>query len=636
MATTYTIKKLSPDIVAIELNNLVSLYSPQCFDFFKALDSLLPRFGSENAPPPIKLLVLCQRMPLNDYQEEWIFHLKNSLFRQEVFSYFKQANTVLEKIHRAPITVMYLSDAECFGSFFELALACHIRLWFNKKPLIGFPEAEFGFFPNLNSLGVEKKLLNEIKSHPKLPLVFKARDAFHSGIIHKAINYTNWYESLAGLVPDWLNSGYLNKLRFSHGPNNKSPRAYKYIKEKTMWRHIPDGDDELHHLKLRAHYYDLYLENNSKNKSTETSAGDSPALALAAKQVFDPKYIKYLEFSTIKDSALTNLTHEPILAIDVTHSTLPKGSLLRLIQSKKRLFLCCLEEDDLKKSLEVLYHRLSSIIKPEKLSSYWQNYVWWGHLGEEPLKCPRLSWMAEQELKLSFNKSVFNFIHIYRDINSYRPSIYEWCCPENDMTHKEAVLQIMGCICKDVIMTRPLGKNQRSVSSVIRMAFLSDMIAFCRISQLSLEKILSALEKTGWVFASQSQQWDAFLNYHGEEFVPVDDAETKFFKEFMTENPNFFSMNRLIKELSRNASRGVTPPNNMSVHIRLLTYASLIVKKLAQLNTGLSLNQIDLLTSRALGVPLVEGTPLNFIRDSNNNRLKAYVTKNWPHLSYLC
>lgn len=638
MTETYHIKKISENIAQVDIEALPSLYSPQSFAFFKDLEGLLqPSASQESTTLPLKLLVICQIHPLDDFQQDWLIHLKKHLYRQEVIRYFQQANAVLQKIKSSSTKVLYLSSSDCLGSFFELALACHMRIWFNKKPLIGFPEAEFGFFPGLNSLAMENKLIQEIKNHPQLPLIFKARDAFHSGLIHKAINFAEWHESLKDLLPSWLNSGYLNKIQTSVSSSNKSPRAYKYIKEKTLWRLNPDSDDELQHLKMKAHYFDIYLNHSSgkpKNHSLETFQQFSTELA--AKQVFDQKFIRYLEVSALRNTELSHVTHEPILAMDVTHSTLPKGSLLRLIQSKKRLFLCCLEEDDLRKSLEVLYHRLSSIIKPEKLNSYWQNYVWWGNLGDDPLKCPRLSWMAEQELKLNYKDNIFHFIHIYRDINSYRPSIYEWCCQKDQLQYKDEVLSILACICKDVIITFPLGKNKRSISSIIRMAFLSDMITFCRQTHLSIEKVFTHLEKTGWVFASQSQQWEAFINYHGEEFIPATEAENTFFREFLPENPNFFSINRLFKELSRSASRGSGTINAMSVRIRSLIYAVLLIKKLAQLDTGLSLDQLDLLASRCLGVPLAEGTPLSFAHTINKARFKFYVERNWPHLLYLC
>lgn len=144
-----------------------------------------------------------------DIQELAEFSQKKEL------SYFENNINYLESISLCPFPVVAAINGLCFGSAFELALACHYRIA-SQRALLAFPEITFGLMPGCGGTYFLPKLIGKSKA---IDLILSGRsiladEALGLGVIDLIADKKIILDRALQLI---------NKLRSVYGQHYENP-----------------------------------------------------------------------------------------------------------------------------------------------------------------------------------------------------------------------------------------------------------------------------------------------------------------------------------------------------------------------------------------------------------------------------
>lgn len=124
------------------------------------------------------------------------------------FSYFENNINYLESVSLCPFPVIAVVNGLCFGSAFELALACHIRIA-SKRALFSLPEITFNLMPGCGGTYFLPRLIGKSKA---IGLILSGRslladEAHQLGIVDIIADKKNIMKTALQLI-EKLNSAY--------------------------------------------------------------------------------------------------------------------------------------------------------------------------------------------------------------------------------------------------------------------------------------------------------------------------------------------------------------------------------------------------------------------------------------------
>ena len=135
--------------------------------------------------------------------------------QKKEFSYFENNINYLESISLCPFPVIAVINGLCFGSAFELALACHYRIA-SLRALFALPEITFNLMPGCGGTYFLPKLIGKSKA---IDFILSGRsiladEALELGVIDLITEKTTIYESALQLI---------NKLNSAYGHRYENP-----------------------------------------------------------------------------------------------------------------------------------------------------------------------------------------------------------------------------------------------------------------------------------------------------------------------------------------------------------------------------------------------------------------------------
>jgi hypothetical protein len=130
--------------LVVEVPHFPSLYSREAASFLSELREVL---WSSSRHDVIVLVQEGSRRDLGnvDLDDGWLLRAKFS-------KYLREWNELLTQIRELPVLVIYHATGDVLGSWFELCLACNIRVFSEAGHYVGFPQLREGLIPLFNSL----------------------------------------------------------------------------------------------------------------------------------------------------------------------------------------------------------------------------------------------------------------------------------------------------------------------------------------------------------------------------------------------------------------------------------------------------------------------------------------------------
>lgn len=202
MTTPATHSNYERKLRTIPLSWTGSLYEPSSDVLLAKLEALL---ASDLSPGDI--VILRSDADLHDYSFSWLQFIRDDAMWIELYRRLTRWHVLFAKMLQSKSKFIFISGRDVVGSWWELALACHGRVFTNPYAKVGFPEIYIDMFPPLGVLGLKKIDTYDGPSSIRKHAIVHAREAFKIGVVDLCLLSDLWLRNggLLGLRP-WLES----------------------------------------------------------------------------------------------------------------------------------------------------------------------------------------------------------------------------------------------------------------------------------------------------------------------------------------------------------------------------------------------------------------------------------------------
>ena len=174
------------DVITIEIDWVGSLYDPSSGDFVSRLESIL------ESASPTSVILLRANDDCHDYHRDWLDAITSTLYWEDLAAHFQRVHLLLIGICLSKARWFFISGNDCLGSWWDLALACHGRIWANPYAKIGFPEVYIDLLPPLANGALRRFDAYKSLDDARKNAILHAKEAYTKGLISLVLQGQEW------------------------------------------------------------------------------------------------------------------------------------------------------------------------------------------------------------------------------------------------------------------------------------------------------------------------------------------------------------------------------------------------------------------------------------------------------------
>jgi hypothetical protein len=495
-----------------------SLYDPASDEFLTQIEEALLTAS------PGGVVILRAKDACHDYHRGWLHGLNSHLYWEDIAAHFQRVHLALVGICLSKSRWFFISGHDCLGSWWDLALACHGRVWANPYSKVGFPEVYIDMIPPLASGGLRKFAPYHTVDDARKNAILHAKDAYAKGVVSLVLQGQEW----AG--DDGLEALYAWIRKSAIFVNLRSTT------KKELMEVTPDilgvvenrSNHQLRRRQIAASHLEAgYALLKEKNIAARALAMSTIRAGGAGRVLFDD-YQSWLSrrISRYEIGARDRWwsSSDGLLVVDLASGVPPQALFQILLSRKIHLVLTAPTESILKDALETVISRSQrgGVTRKDILAT-WRGRVDWV-IGEVS-QCNRmwLSCPGTDVIELGVGQSLV--VKGYRLSGNYGQAGPGWveimedhsASPSNE--NCESVTAVRDVF--DMLSNGAVRKDNWAVSipvaAALRFVLLSEMIRLADSGRWpDLVEQCKLLAAAGWGFASDVPQWDALLRWYAK------------------------------------------------------------------------------------------------------------------------
>ncbi len=531
----------------------------------------------------------------------------------ETFATIVRWRLVLQQIQKSRVPWFFIGSGPTLGVLFELACACHFRVFTDELVLVGFPDMLVGDFPfglNATMMPLKNTRVREyLEKHP----VLSARDAYHIGLV-----------DVLCLGGDGvrLSEQFIGQKTRVLGKESKVKKlSQPHLTEAELIKIEFDQQSLLAQQGKLDSVYTKCLHILEKKGAFRKSADPDVLIGIvAARRLLNPKHQRLRKTGDcdVPPSIMRRVETSDTFYIDTEGVLPPTAVFAALLEGSCQVVLYASENAKIVTALNLLYHRLERLKGAKNASKIWEKKLQWVVSEHRPRSGAMLHWTHADEL--------------YIEINGRRAICY--CVGGNHQEANRSVVEILqvdsglgdenrfGYILSLVGERVWHGEHGQGYAVVLRNMFFAELMRLTRASGRDLSAILALLRKDGWGFAGDEEFWDRFLRSRQEAVLTHGEDAIRGGKDPGGGEIGSIRHARAISRKPEGAMAKAWCGARLSQHLAL--FIGVVVAGIT------NESHIDWLAAKTLGFPLKYGTPLTYLQGRGRSRVRAYVVSEWP------
>lgn len=574
---------------------------------------------------------------VNDNAERlggWIQNLDTRIMLHNLAARIEKFRWVLSLIRKSPIPWVYLSRSTCFGSYWELASACDIRMWFSRSAHVGFPEIWCGSFPPGGTLENIFKTSSRVRDSWHLNPVRSTSDAFEDGIIDFLSEVDEFELSALDICKEVIK----NHSAFSKRTVHRKSEIKRYDFERDLkarneslnslfdaWR-SRDISHDISRIQ-QSWEYCWYVVQNKNMFANSHERGR--VIAYICAHYYLSREFKFSMANFMLNRIQHNGRHPFVfdvlsIHIDVNLMAPPAEAVRRILDLGLSIIFFAQTAEKLASSLHIIFG------KGEMFGSDWLEKVSWFHGKVIPDNKIVFRWSSKNKLIVLDKQIRLELLSIEKKQKDQKLNFLEWINPGDNLEQTFA-FQIISLISDGVLRSKKITNVQLPLSIYIKSNVFEELCKFCAFSGLEMDRVLEALKHYGWGVISDPNMWEDFLQERADNFQferGLKDAFGNSLTKSIWEASSLKSARLVTKKLGVESKFISASRAHISQHFAV--YISMLTLKLAPLFGGTE--NSELICSIILGFSSKYGTPLSYLRHYGRRRIAAYTNRIWPEI----
>jgi hypothetical protein len=606
--------------LTIPLNQRICLYTDEGLAF---LHSLLKHSSAE-------AIFLHQQISLNDCDPLWFDSLHKNILWDSLAERIWQVKSLLNQLSCGTVPLVFIGTQDCIGSWWELASACHYQLWFSPEAMLGFRKNEQLAFPHYSAEPNRQKLLNAYLVW-ETEHVVSAAQAFSQHLI----SCLGFGDKPLVETQKWLaqkqHEGKAFPLQYDHYqfPELLHPFAEcQKLYPKLLAPSALINPDLLGEIVWQL----LKIPRSNEQIAVLNSA---VVYALARYYLSDTYHRALFHRSTLSLNPSNALPYGNLITIDISEGLPPFSIIKALLLAEFELLFTAEESFHCLQQLELLQQKLRSIFGADTLAKLWGQSLHWFPRSNQQISYFSLQWGPRacvtlrrgEELRHSFTALGGKHLGAERSWWEASPGT---AIDFSAFAEFKCFPKLLSTITDGILISKK-SDLVLSYSSWLRLHFLGEMMQFSRRWGDGLEKTLQSLKAAGWSNVGEGEWWKSFLHDTTIE-AQGQHAQASSMVLPPAEVLNYISWKKTCRaaEPVYPQAPAIAHPHAESLHMGY--FSSLLAFYLHRHGCFSSLEQADLCTSAALGLPPLYKSCRFFLNKWGKKRCHYYWQKNWPSL----
>lgn len=629
----------------VELSWTGSLYEPSSDILLAKLEALL---GTGLSPGDI--VILRSDADLHDYSFSWLQFIRDDAMWIDLYRRLTRWHTLFAKIVQSKSKFVFISGRDVVGSWWELALACHGRIFTNPYAKVGFPEIYIDMFPPLGILGLKKIETYDGPSSIRKHAIVHAREAFKIGVVDLCLLSDLWIRNTGILcLKSWLEA-------FQPKHDDRSFHRTDYTRALPSEAQIVEQRTDPN---SRMVWLSQVRVDTSFSLLRERSVG---VRALALAQMRAASCIRFLHGDYrawlsrrvtryrlgLHDrwwSAATN-----VIIIDVSEGLPPAEVVKNLLLRRKRIIFTAANHEVLRSALESIRGRFDRRDSEGRDAfNAWDQAVGWVSAPRpSEARSLRCSFQADDRVILERGDARIDYMRIsgnyaHAGIGWYEQLTREELLDSNDSNVQEIqeTIALMANGVLSPVNSMIVKDKYFPLTTALRFLLLEFLVRFGeRVARCnSLTALLKMLGTSGWGFAADQFQWENLLKYA----TPTDELVKQFSGVWgNAEESHEWKILGLTSVLTITYERSKDETasaklfdirSGASVTRYISVFAHAVVSWLVAQNIVENRDEADLFVSLAWGYPGAIPLPSTLDRELGKVRLNRWLKQATPGVS---
>lgn len=633
MTSPLPIRESERKLRTINLSWTGSLYEPSSDVLLSRLETLLASDLTVG-----EVVILRSDADLHDYSFSWLQFIRDDAMWIELYRRLTRWHVLFAKMIQSKSKFVFISGRDVVGSWWELALACHGRVFTNPYAKVGFPEIYLDMFPPLGILGIKKIDAYDGPSPIRKHAIMHARDAFKEGVIDLCLLSDLWIRNSGILcLKLWLDSfapkheeRTLQRVDYS-----KAVPSEHQIVEQRVEPHLRNA--WLHQVRVDASF--PLLRERSLGVRAMTLA---QMRAAACIRFLQGDYRAWLSRRVTRyrlglhDRWWVGLTN--LIVVDVSGGLPPAEVVKTLLLRRKRIIFTAADHEVLRAALESIRGRFDRRDSEgrDAFNAWDQSVCWVSAPQASEARSLRCSFYADDRVLLERGESSVEYIRISGNFAHAGIGWYEQLTPEKQLDSQDQnvteIQETIALMANGVLTSvKPMVMAGKCLplTTALRFLLLEFLIRFGeRVARCnSLVSLLKLLGESGWGFAADQFQWENLL----KRAKPTRELTDQFLG-IWPESSHEWKILSLSSVLSLTFERSESKSSRYLFDIRsgaavtryISVFANTVVAWLVAQNIVENRDEADLFVSLAWGYPGAIPLPSTLDRELGKVRLDRW------------
>jgi|GEM_PF-7131042 len=631
-------------ILVIEIPSGLSLLESEASGFIEHLFKVAASHSQLNRKDLPVGVLLRQRSSLNDFTQKWLRELRSEVLVCELTRRIIKLRALQAMIQNSPIEWCWAGHDSCLGSWFELSLSCHRRIWLDTDAKIGFPELVAGVAPwglSADLLNLRYRVGKEIwEAAPVQPIVKAAGSKIISAVADAS--------DTTDVALNWF-AGHTRLLANAPEKGDKTIPS-----ERDALRNWTDAES------LADAAYDLIVSYYAEGKGSVTQDFSAeftwqiqrdrtksgirknfePMTSFAsAKSLISRPHVAWIsgQIGSTKTSVLSlpRRGQGALLVVDLNSGIPPASCILKVLDDHRPIVLAASNSRTAMEALSVLYGRLEKILSGARASVIWDRLLSW-YVGPIRPEDIAVSFLRDETFCIKISGKEHRF---FRLEGNHPAAPVGWC--ESAIDHSEKATANMAeavtcakLFCEGILAVDGEELQGAPLYAVIRLLMLEEIFRASVKFGAELDHTLESLKAEGWGFVAHAAAWERFLpqkfSRAAAKSVLFDELFTAMYPRGSSQTSAAVSL-RQIRELKRPSSDlSARRMSALRLSQHLLYFVGAIEGLLADRRVVAHPGERKRLIREAAGLPVKAGSPLSFAASRGKARTLNYLRENWP------
>lgn len=578
-------------------------------------------------------ILILQNRRCDDRSLIWLRELADQLTTHMLAARIERFRRALSLIRDSRFRWVFASRYDCFGSYWELALACQLRLWFSNNTRVGFPEITLGSFPPGGFLEDQFRKSTRLRDWWQQNPVINANVAFDEGLLDFCSEVLD-FESYAVEICKDLQNVRRNK-------NALQPSANSKVISSDFSRALDENNPSIHNTgdfsetadlprgwERFSQPWDFFRDILSNNKGLMSSYGGSRIIAqISSRHYLSREFCaaisRYIAMSKLQSGYCQPNLPTRLIYIDVNLADPHPKQVRRVLDAGYDVVLFGCDAESLRNCINSFYQKIT-VDDP-----VWRARVSWYQGSNPHHDAIIVRWYSSRKVVASYNSRRLEFF--FHDFcgDSSDFEFLEWLNPSS-IHSDDFVLQLMGIMYDGLISSLKIGEVGLPISMYLKSILIEEIVRISAPYNFDFDRVFEQLATYKWGALSSPNMWEDFLRIRSDNFrysKQLTQPNGACFNELIWNASSLKSLKFILRKSSRNSEKMLSAAS-LSQHFAL--YISYISKKLASL-VG-EAEAIDLFCTLLFGFPETYGTASYYLRTLGQRRALSYASKAWPSL----